>query len=274
MVCGCVCVCRARAPTALCTACPGIRAPVDSAFVSPECITCTCGGLSLSAAFTHDASQKFAACTHGAGNRHVDVSRRSSRGSKGVFRQAKWHICGVSRPGEREPPVPPRPGWRRNRDRDRAWSVGRDSSHRVNVPLRPAGREIPGQSSAGASGGSRACRFAFAPPGMTVPFVNELRTSGDVIHLDISGGGDVIHIRVQSAELWDTVRLDAEPWQLVGSMKAAALESFYPGGADPDDFVVKLNGFEILHEGASLDFVGVKDGSTLLLSSRRRRAVR
>lgn len=85
---------------------------------------------------------------------------------------------------------------------------------------------------------------------------------------------DVIHVRVQSAELWNTVRVVASSWQLVGSMKAAALEVFYPGGADPADYMVKLHGFEILHEDASLAFVGVKDGSTILLTHRRRRPVR
>lgn len=108
---------------------------------------------------------------------------------------------------------------------------------------------------------------------MTTPFVDALRSGGEVIHLEVAGG-DVLHMRVQSAELWDIVRVVAASWQLVGSVKAAALNAFYPDGADPGDFMVKLHGFEILHEDASLAFVGVRDGSTLLLTHRRRRPVR
>jgi len=108
---------------------------------------------------------------------------------------------------------------------------------------------------------------------MTPPFVDTLRSDGDVIHLEVSGG-DALHIRVQSAELWRAVRVVAASWQLVGSVKAAALEAFFPDGADGSDFMVKLHGFEILHEDSSLAFVGVRNGSTLLLTHRRRRPVR
>ena len=43
---------------------------------------------------------------------------------------------------------------------------------------------------------------------MTAPFVTELRTSDEVVKV---GGmdGDTIHLRVQVAELWDTLRVDA-----------------------------------------------------------------
>lgn len=108
---------------------------------------------------------------------------------------------------------------------------------------------------------------------MTTPFVDALRSDGDAIHLEVSGG-DALQIRVQSAELWRTVKVVVASWQLVGSVKAAALEAFFPDGVDATDFVVKLHGFEILHEDASLAFVGVRNGSTLLLTLRRRRAVR
>lgn len=108
---------------------------------------------------------------------------------------------------------------------------------------------------------------------MTTPFVDALRTGGRVVHLEVDSA-DAIHIRVQSAELWDTISIVAASWQLVGSVKAAALSLFYPDGAVSSDYMVKLNGFEILHEDASLAFVGVKNGSTLLLTQRRRRPVR
>ena len=108
---------------------------------------------------------------------------------------------------------------------------------------------------------------------MTAPFVTELRTSDDVITVG-GGNGAILHLRVQAAELWDTIRVDAPGSASVGSVKRAALESFFPDGAAATDFVVKLRGFEILNENASLEAAGARDGSTLLISRRRRRPVR
>lgn len=108
---------------------------------------------------------------------------------------------------------------------------------------------------------------------MSAPFVTELRTSAVVIVV-----GDealaTMHIRVQAAELWDAVRVDASPDESVLAVKAAALAAFYPEGVISDDFFTKLHGFEILHENESISSVGVTDGSTLLLMRRRRRPVR
>jgi hypothetical protein len=107
----------------------------------------------------------------------------------------------------------------------------------------------------------------------SAPFVTNLRTNGDLIRLG-SGDEPVLHIRVQVAELWDSVRIDAPASELVISAKRAALDALYPGGVNPEDYVVRLRGFEILDENSSLVAAGVEDGSILLLVYRRRRPVR
>ena len=108
---------------------------------------------------------------------------------------------------------------------------------------------------------------------MTIPFVSELRTSDDTI---VIGGGDggVMHVRVQAAELWDALRVAAPESASIAAVKCAALEKFFPDGVALGDFVVKLRGFEILNENESLAASGVRNGSTLLLSRRRRRPVK
>jgi hypothetical protein len=108
---------------------------------------------------------------------------------------------------------------------------------------------------------------------MSVPFVSELRTSDDVV---VIGGGDgqVLHLRAQAAELWDALRIDAPESATVASVKSAALEKFFPDGVSEAEFVAKLRGFEILDENESLAASGVRNGSTLLLSRRRRRPVK
>jgi len=103
--------------------------------------------------------------------------------------------------------------------------------------------------------------------------VTGLRTNGTILRL-ASADEPVLHIRVQVMDLWDSVRVDAPPTETVLSVKSAALAALYPDGADPDDLVVRLHGYEILDEAQSLSEVGVRDGSILLLVARRRRPVR
>jgi hypothetical protein len=58
------------------------------------------------------------------------------------------------------------------------------------------------------------------------------------------------------------------------SVKIAALRSLYPDVDHPDNWVIKLGGFEVLDESASLAEAGAVDGSIFLLTGRRRRPVR
>ena len=107
---------------------------------------------------------------------------------------------------------------------------------------------------------------------MTAPFVNELRTSDDVIRLGT--GPDKLHVRVQVAELWDALRVEAGASHSVDAVKNAALDKFFPDGVPAAEFVVKVRGFEILDEALGLAESGIRNGSTLLLSRRRRRPVK
>jgi hypothetical protein len=104
------------------------------------------------------------------------------------------------------------------------------------------------------------------------PFVAQLRARPEAIRLGTTGA-PVITVRVQVPEVWDTVRVDAPPDTPVLTLKERALETLMIG-ADPAEFVTKLRGFEVLDETASLSAAGVLNGSTLLVTSRRRRPVR
>jgi hypothetical protein len=109
---------------------------------------------------------------------------------------------------------------------------------------------------------------------MTEPFVAQLRTRGDVIEL-ASPSGPAITVRVEMPEVWDTVRLHASPDEPVLTIKRRALEALYPGSELHDEeYVVKLQGWEVLDESASLAATGAVDGSIFLVTGRRRRPVR
>jgi hypothetical protein len=109
---------------------------------------------------------------------------------------------------------------------------------------------------------------------MTEPFVAQLRTRGDVIEL-ASPSGPAITVRVEMPEVWDTVRMHASPDEPVLTIKRRALAALYPGSELHDeDYVLKLQGWEVLDESASLAATGAVDGSIFLVTNRRRRPVR
>ena len=107
----------------------------------------------------------------------------------------------------------------------------------------------------------------------TVPFVAQLRSRPGVIRLGTSDE-PVITLRVQSAETWDTVRVEAPAGMPVVEVKRAALDVLVPDEPYYRNFMLKLNGFEVLNEEATLTEAGAKNGSTLLVHLRRRRPVR
>jgi len=108
---------------------------------------------------------------------------------------------------------------------------------------------------------------------VTTPFVAQLRSRPGVIRLG-SDGQPRITIRVQLAEAWDTIRVETPPTESVAAVKAQAVAALRPNGDPVSAFVVKLNGFEVLDENVSIADSGATNGSTFLLSYRRRRPVR
>lgn len=104
------------------------------------------------------------------------------------------------------------------------------------------------------------------------PFVAQLRARPEAIRLG-TAGDPVITVRVQVPEVWDTVRIDAPPVTSVLVLKQRALETLV-SGAEPAEWVTKLRGFEVLDEAASLSAAGAVNGSTFLVTFRRRRPVR
>lgn len=108
---------------------------------------------------------------------------------------------------------------------------------------------------------------------MTAPFVSQLRSRPGVLRLG-ADGQPRITVRVQMLEAWDVVRVETPATERVGTLKAAALAALQPNGDPPDVFVLKLNGFEVLDENVSVADAGATNGSTFLVTYRRRRPVR
>jgi hypothetical protein len=108
---------------------------------------------------------------------------------------------------------------------------------------------------------------------MTAPFVSQLRTHGKALQL-AAPGVPSIQVRVEVPEVWDTVKAVVSANDPVAVLKMAVLDAIYPLGEAPDAFVMKLRGFEVLDESASIASAGAVDGSCFLLTHRNRRPVR
>ena len=110
---------------------------------------------------------------------------------------------------------------------------------------------------------------------MTVPttFVNSLRTRGQPFKLGAPSDKPAPPQRAQVLEAWDAIPIDANPSASVRSLKQLALRELYPDVQHDDEYVVKLNGFEILDEDAPISSTAARNGSTFLITDRRRRPV-
>lgn len=126
-----------------------------------------------------------------------------------------------------------------------------------------SGDTTPGGLPAIAEGGARA----------DVAFVSRLRARPGTVRLAADGEPTLV-VRVQSADQWDAVRVEIGATVPVIELKTRAVTELQGHGEQAHDYVLKLNGFEVLDEHASIAASGARDGSTYLLAHRRRRPVR
>jgi hypothetical protein len=108
---------------------------------------------------------------------------------------------------------------------------------------------------------------------MSATFVGSVRSRPQTIRL-APEGAPAITVRVEMPEVWDVVRFEVSPTDAAINLKRRALAALAPDSEFPEEFVLKLRGWEVLDEAAPLAEIGVQDGSILLLTNRRKRPVR
>ena len=107
---------------------------------------------------------------------------------------------------------------------------------------------------------------------MSDAFVNTIRSRATALSVAPAGSA-TITVRVEVPEVWDTVKAVVSPEQPVSVLKSAALGALSPEGR-VEAYVLKLHGWEVLDETASIRDTGAVDGSIFLLTHRKRRPVR
>ena len=80
-------------------------------------------------------------------------------------------------------------------------------------------------------------------------------------------------VRVTVADVWDAVPLDLLPSTSLADLKREALTRTRVK-KDPDEYVVKFRGAEILDESTTLKDAGIPPNAALIVLPRRRRPVK
>jgi hypothetical protein len=108
---------------------------------------------------------------------------------------------------------------------------------------------------------------------VAAPFVSQLRSRRGILRSG-DGSGARLSVRVELIEQWETVTVDVAADAPVETLKRDALAAFGLADVPASEFVVKLRGHEVRAERTSVADSTARDGSTFLLTYRRRRPVR
>ena len=101
------------------------------------------------------------------------------------------------------------------------------------------------------------------------PFTAGLRVRRDVVSIGGSAP-DRISVRVEMPDVWDVVRVEASSHTTVAELKRRALEELYPDALPSTDVVLKLRGFQVLDEAATLKDAGGETSSGRSIHRSRR----
>jgi hypothetical protein len=82
-----------------------------------------------------------------------------------------------------------------------------------------------------------------------------------------------LRLRVMVQDAWDEVPLDLQPGTSLAELKRAALDATRVR-RDPDEYVLKFRGFELLDESLSLVDAGLVSNGAVIVLPRRRRPLR
>lgn len=104
-------------------------------------------------------------------------------------------------------------------------------------------------------------------------FTNSLRAGSHVLRLG-SDSEARLAFRVQLQDVWETVGVEAPADMPIRVIKERVIEAVLPATEEPEEYLVKLGGWEVLDENLSVAASGATHGSTFLISGRRRRPVR
>jgi len=92
--------------------------------------------------------------------------------------------------------------------------------------------------------------------------------------MTVAAPGATFPIRVAVPDVWDHVTLDVSGSTTVAEVKRRALEQALGRVVTEDGFLVKYQGGQVLDEGITLQQLGARANTSLIVLPTRRRPVR
>lgn len=105
-------------------------------------------------------------------------------------------------------------------------------------------------------------------------FPTVVRTRKEILRLAPADAQSVWTLRVQAADIWDSVRVECTPDTTVAQVKAAAMRNLLPDVLETELYIVKFGGAEVRNELTALKQIGARDASMLFLAPLHRRPLR
>ena len=90
----------------------------------------------------------------------------------------------------------------------------------------------------------------------------------------MSAAAAALPLRVTVGDTWQPLPLSAAPTETVGQVKSRALAACGIDASRAPAYEVKLGGAHLPDERRTLEALGIKPGTALIVLSRRRRPVR
>lgn len=85
--------------------------------------------------------------------------------------------------------------------------------------------------------------------------------------------GANVRLRVTVPDAWDTVTVTVPTTAVLAGVKAEALEEALGRRSDPNAYLLKYHGAEVLDESRTVGDLGITSGAPLIVLPRQRRPV-
>lgn len=105
-------------------------------------------------------------------------------------------------------------------------------------------------------------------------FPTIVRTRPEILRVAPAEAETCWTLRVQAADVWDSVRVQCTPDTRVAQVKLAAMTDLLPDIRETELYVVKFRGGVVRNESETLQQIGARDASMLFLAPLQRRPLR
>ncbi len=108
---------------------------------------------------------------------------------------------------------------------------------------------------------------------MSAEFALGLRSNAGTVRLAAANSSEVVTVRVQVADAWDSIVMELSPTSVISDVRREALAHLTGDGSDAHAYEMKYRGV-LVNENSTVREAAIANGATLLVVSKRKRPVR